>query len=93
MGYFENEDNRPEIIIADRNYSLGHNLEIRFDSNTSFAFGDTWRVKVEPKYIGNPEHTFGDSTKPISDSIIWRVEIETSGTYQQRASGSKEKSD
>ena len=55
LGYFENEDNGSEIIIADRNYSLGHNLEIRFDSNTSFAFGDTWRVKVEPKYIGNPE--------------------------------------
>ena len=90
LGYVENEDNGSGITInTDANYSLGHNLIINFDSNTSFAFGDAWRIKVEPKYTDNLDYNIGESVKFVPQTDVYRVEIETSGTYLERAARTK----
>ena len=90
MGYFENEDNETGIqIVTDANYSIGYGLALSFDTNTSLEFGDTWRIKVEPKYIGNLAYSDGGTEKFVFESTICRAEIESDGTYQERVAITK----
>ena len=89
MGYFENEDNETGIQVTDANYSLGYGLALTFDTNTSLEFGDTWRIKVDPKYIGNTAYSDDGSEKFVFESTICRAEIESDGTYQERTAITK----
>ena len=35
-------------ISTDLNYSLGYGIQLNFDSNLSYEYGDAWRIKVAP---------------------------------------------